>query len=181
MKIYTKTGDKGKTSLVGGERVPKNHLRIETSGAIDELIAHIGIIRGYDLPDKKYNTSFLAIQDALMYCCALVSSPNYQQESKRLKISTKELEKSIDQMETRLPALKNFLLPGGHLVSGHCHLARTVCRRAERLCVSTSETIGLSPDVLPYLNRLSDFLFQISRSLSYDYHVDEILWKPNAS
>ncbi|MGQ0826862.1 MAG: cob(I)yrinic acid a,c-diamide adenosyltransferase [Bacteroidota bacterium] len=180
MKIYTKTGDKGQTSLIGGTRVPKHHIRIEAYGTVDELNSYIGLIRDQqiDEPSKKI---LIEIQDRLFTIgSSLASDP----EKSKMKIpDLKEedvtlLEKEIDKMNENLPEIRSFVLPGGHTTISYCHIARCVCRRAERLTIHLSENSFVADIVIKYLNRLSDYLFVLSRKFTHDLHAQEIPWKP---
>lgn len=180
MKIYTKTGDKGETSLIGGVRVPKYHLRIETYGTVDELNAYIGLIRDQTIKEE-YKTILQEIQDRLFTIGSLLAS---DPEKSKMKIpdlyeeDTRLLETEIDRMNGQLPELKNFILPGGHTFVSYCHLARVVCRRAERLAVQLAETSFVNEIVIVYLNRLSDYLFVLGRSIAHDFGVQEYAWIP---
>jgi cob(I)alamin adenosyltransferase len=182
MKIYTKKGDSGTTQLIGGTRVPKHHLRIEAYGTVDELNSFIGLIRDQQIHPRD-KAILLEIQDRLFTIgSSLASDP----EKSRMKIpDLKEedvmlLEKEIDAMNDKLPEMKSFILPGGHTTVSYCHIARCVCRRAERLSTQLSETAegAVEPIVLKYLNRLSDYLFMLSRMLSHDLKAEEMPWKP---
>jgi cob(I)alamin adenosyltransferase len=178
MKIYTRSGDKGTTSLVGGKRVQKSNLRIEAYGTVDELICHIGLLRdqGSTGMDQQW---LIRIQDRLMVCAAILASDC---EDCRVKIpeiqpsDIKELEDAIDVMEKELPVLTSFILPGGHTVSSIAQIARTVCRRAERRIVEASAKHFVPDIVLQYINRLSDFLFVLSRKLLIDNQGIELKW-----
>jgi cob(I)alamin adenosyltransferase len=180
MKIYTKTGDKGQTSLIGGTRVAKHHLRIETYGTVDELNSYIGLVR--DAFQHEHSKNILKeIQDRLFTIGAsLASDP----EKSRMKIpdllesDVELLEKEIDKMNRHLPELKNFILPGGNIHSSYCHIARCVCRRAERLAVQLYESDRVDEKVIVYLNRLSDYLFVLARFISHTEHSEEIVWNP---
>ncbi len=180
MKIYTRRGDKGETSLIGGNRVPKHHERIEAYGTVDELIAHIGLIRDQEIDDtlKKY---LIEVQDRLMTCAALLAVDNDTQSNSLPEIEQgdiQSLEHEIDCMEEELVPLTSFLLPGGHPTVSICHIARNVCRRAERN-VSRIRSGSVNLDlVFQYLNRLADYLFVLSRRLSKDLNVSENQWKP---
>lgn len=178
MKIYTKTGDKGTTHLIGGKEVPKNHIRIEAYGTLDELIAHIGLLK--DIADNPQQTGFLQdIQNKLMICASVLASDCENCEIKLPEISgsdIQKLESSIDQMETLLPVLKSFVLPGGHIVSSQCHIARTVCRRAERKIIQLSSKLFVPETVLQYINRLSDYLFVLSRKVLHDKGKKDTHW-----
>lgn len=180
MKVYTKTGDKGQTSLIGGTRVPKHHIRIEAYGTVDELNSHIGLIRDQQI-DEESKKILVEIQDRLFTIgSSLASDP----EKSKMKIpDLKEedvtlLEKEIDKMNETLPEMRSFVLPGGHTTVSYCHIARCVCRRAERLTIHLSENSFVAELVIKYLNRLSDYLFVLSRKLSHDLHATEIPWKP---
>jgi len=182
LKIYTKTGDKGQTSLIGGTRVSKHNIRIESYGTVDELNSHIGLIRDQNI-DEHSKTVLIEIQDRLFTIgSSLASDP----ERSKMKIpDLKEedivfLEKEIDKMNEVLPEMKSFVLPGGHTTVSFCHIARCVCRRAERLTIHLSESASGAVDerVIKYLNRLSDYLFVLSRKLSMDLKAVEIPWKP---
>ncbi len=179
-KIYTKTGDKGETSLIGGTRVPKHHLRIESYGTVDELNSYIGLIRDQEI-DLHYKEVLIEIQDRLFTIgSSLASDP----EKSKMKIpDLKEedvllLEREMDKMDESLPEMKSFVLPGGHTTVSYCHIARCVCRRAERMTIHLSETSFVADLVIKYLNRLSDYLFVLSRKLSKDLNAAEIPWKP---
>ncbi|MHC5201208.1 cob(I)yrinic acid a,c-diamide adenosyltransferase [Myroides sp. LJL119] len=187
MKVYTKTGDKGTTALFGGTRVAKNHIRIESYGTLDELNSYIGLIRDQDI-DSQYKQVLIHIQDHLFIAGAILATPVDKEilknGNKRLNIAriTSEdiefLEKQIDQMDQSLPMMTHFVLPGGHTTVSYCHIARCVCRRAERLAVELSETEEIDPRVIQYLNRLSDYLFVLARKLSFDLKAEEIKWIP---
>lgn len=177
MKIYTKTGDKGMTSLLGGTRVAKHHLRIECYGTVDELNSYIGMIRA-NISIEYMLDSIALIQNSLFVVGAtLAADPSKKVQIPLLKEKDLEaLELGIDQMELNLPTLKNFILPGGHTVISYCHIARCVCRRAERLVVSLNETQPVPPIILKYLNRLSDYLFVMGRKVGQELGVNEIIW-----
>ena len=179
MKIYTKTGDKGQTSLIGGTRVPKHHIRIESYGTVDELNSYIGLIRDQQIDDHS-KMILIEIQDRLFTIgSSLASDP----EKSKMKIpdlhesDIELLEKEMDKMNEALPEMRSFILPGGHTTVSFCHLARCVCRRAERLTIHLSEESFVSELVVKYLNRLSDYLFVLSRKLSHDLNAEEIPWK----
>lgn len=180
MKIYTKTGDSGTTSLIGGKRVLKSDGRIDAYGTVDELIAYCGLLRD-TIPDKHYSDLLVKIQDRLMVSASLLAADGEEYVKDLPGISEKDiqfLEKEIDIMEEKLPPLKSFILPGGHPVVSHCHIARTICRRAERKTIYLAETTRVDPLVIKYLNRLSDYLFVLSRLISRDLQADEIPWRP---
>jgi len=180
MKIYTKKGDTGTTQLIGGTRVPKSHLRIEAYGTIDELNSWIGLVRA-QVTDEHSGALLKEIQDRLFTIGSqLASDP----EASRMKVPDLReadiilLEKEMDDMDAALPALKSFVLPGGNASNAICHVARCVCRRAERLSVQLNESEAVEPLVLKYLNRLSDYLFMLARKISRDTHSEEISWEP---
>lgn len=180
MKIYTKTGDKGYTSLIGGTRVPKHHLRIESYGTVDELNSYIGLIRDQQITDA-YQAILKEIQDRLFTIgSALASDP----ERSKMKIpdlhlsDIELLENEIDTMNEHLPPLKHFILPGGNTASSFCHVARCVCRRAERVTVHLAEDSFVDEKVTIYLNRLSDYLFVLSRKLCFNDQIPENQWIP---
>lgn len=187
MKVYTKTGDKGTTSLFGGARVPKHHLRIESYGTIDELNSYIGLIRDQDI-NPFYKTILMEIQDRLFTVGAIMATPpekevlkNGQQRLNINRISEKDvnlLEVQIDAMDAELPPMTHFVLPGGHSTVSYCHITRCVCRRAERLATHLNEEEPIDEAVLTYLNRLSDYLFVLARKLSHDLKTEEIKWIP---
>jgi len=179
-KIYTRSGDKGKTALIGGTRVPKYDIRIDAYGTVDELNAYIGLIRDMDI-DFRSKDILLEIQDRLF---TLESS--LAQDGKLLSYTlpalqpedVKLLEKEMDKMNEQLPGLTSFILPGGHPIVSYCHIARTVCRRAERLTVRMNEQFPTNTLNIRYLNRLSDYLFVLARKFSKDLEVPESLWNP---
>lgn len=179
MKIYTKTGDKGKTSLIGGTRVPKHHQRIEAYGTIDELMAHIGLLND-ELTESGLKTVMLEIQDRLMTCASVLAADCEDCEVKIPEIIPEDiefLEQLIDAYDKELEPLRMFVLPGGHVVASHCHIARTVCRRAERIVTGLAENFYVPEYVIQYLNRLSDYLFILSRKILKDFNIDEIRWR----
>jgi len=178
-KIYTKTGDKGQTSLYGGRRLPKSHIRIDAYGTIDELNSHIGLIRD-QLTDDSLRDLLKNIQDRLFTIGAnLASDPEKEMKVPDILMSDVELlEKAIDEMNQTLPALKNFILPGGHTTVSYCHIARCVCRRAERIIVALQQVEPVEEIVLIYINRLSDYLFVLGRKLSMDLGAEEVAWAP---
>ncbi len=180
MKIYTKTGDEGQTSLIGGTRVSKAHLRIETYGTIDELNSYIGLVRDQSINNKR-QAVLLEIQDRLF---TIGSSLAADPEKSKMKIPDLKveditlLEQEIDAMTNLLPELRNFILPGGHQAISFAHIARCVCRRAERLCIALQTTEFVADLVGKYLNRLSDYLFTLCRAMHQDLEVPETAWKP---
>jgi cob(I)alamin adenosyltransferase len=178
-KIYTKTGDSGETSLFGGARVPKNHLRVEAYGTVDELNSYIGLL--HDLsPTPQYTLILREIQDRLFTIGSILASdPAKNKAVPDLKTTDIELlEQEIDTMEATLPALKNFILPGGHTTVSFCNIARTVCRRAERLAVALDVNEKIAPLSIRYLNRLSDYLFVLGRKWGQDLGAAELIWRP---
>jgi cob(I)alamin adenosyltransferase len=180
MKIYTKTGDKGTTSLIGGKRVPKYHNRIEAYGTVDELIASVSLVRDY-VTDPHIKEILLETEDRLMTCASILAA-DCNDCMERLPVIKESdltlLENEIDQMEVELKPLKSFILPGGHPLVSHCHVARTVCRRAERVSNKLASETFVPEPVLRYLNRLSDYLFVLARKLSKDLNINEIPWIP---
>ena len=180
MKIYTRTGDKGKTTLAGGKPVPKTHVRIEAYGTLDELIAHISLL--YDLiQDEQVKAFLLKTEDRLMTCAAILASDCDDCQVKIPEIRESDilsLESAIDAMESVLPPLKSFVLPGGNAIASKCHIARTVCRRAERQIIHVSSKLFVPESVIKYVNRLSDYLFVLSRKVLHDSGGKDILWKP---
>jgi cob(I)alamin adenosyltransferase len=178
-KIYTKTGDEGETSLFGGKRLLKNNIRIEAYGTVDELNAFVGLVR--DFVTDGYSKEMLkAIQDILFTIGAnLASDPGKSMPVPDIKPSDVEaLESAIDNMESQLPVLKNFILPGGHPLISYCHLARCVCRRAERQVISLNEVEAVEAILLQYLNRLSDYFFVLGRYQGQILQVEEVVWRP---
>lgn len=177
-KIYTKTGDKGETSLFGGRRLSKNHLRIEAYGTVDELNAHIGLVRDLVEPAGVGSLLFEVQNRLFVLGSSLACDPDSQPLVPDLKASDIQvLEQEIDRMEEGLPPLKHFILPGGHPTVSHCHIARCVCRRAERLCVALAQEEQVEPLILEYLNRLSDYLFVLSRHIGKQSGAEEVIWK----
>lgn len=180
MKVYTKKGDKGTTSLIGGTRVPKHSLRIESYGTVDELNSYIGLIRDQDIA-AEYKTQLLEIQDRLF---TIGSSLAADPEKSKMKLpdllesDVTFLEEMMDAMDATLPEMRFFVLPGGHTTVSFCHLARCVCRRAERITTNLQEHEFVAPLVMQYLNRLSDYLFVLSRKLTQDLQAEEHPWKP---
>lgn len=179
-KVYTKTGDDGTTGLVGGNRVRKSSLRLDAYGTVDELNSYIGLIRSIT-GDEEIKTWLLDIQNKLFVIGSkLASDEKGKQITQKLKCTGDDivmLEEAIDRMEESLQPLQNFILPGGSPLVSYCHIARTVCRRAERLVVQLAETVDTEALIIQYLNRLSDFMFVLSRKVAKDQGVDEIPWK----
>ena len=180
MKVYTKKGDTGTTGLIGGTRLPKHHIRIESYGTVDELNSYIGLLRDL-IENKDITILLLEIQDRLFTLGSLLASDPEKSKMQLPQIKEKDielLEKSIDAMDETLPPMKFFVLPGGHPTVSHCHIARCICRRAERLVTELGENAAVDPLILAYLNRLSDYLFMLSRKLSADLGAEEQPWHP---
>jgi cob(I)alamin adenosyltransferase len=181
VKIYTKVGDKGKTSLLGGKVVSKNHLRIEAYGSVDELVSFCGLLK--DTYSSTYYYGFLSeIQSKLMAIASLLATddPELAKTLPSLKQSDiNSIEREIDKMEKTLAPLRYFIIPGGNIAVSTCHLVRTVCRRAERVIISLSELEEVNDLILIYLNRLSDFFFVLARLISNDLNVQEVRWNPS--
>ena len=180
MKIYTKTGDKGITSLLGGLRVPKSDLRIDAYGTIDELNSYIGLLRDQDVNQDRADL-LKEIQDRLFTIGADLATVPGKENVKKPDLHFEDiemLELEMDKMEESLPPLTAFILPGGHQSVSFCHLARTVCRRAERITVELASFEQVSDLVIQYLNRLSDFLFVLGRAMGQELGVEETTWKP---
>lgn len=187
MKIYTKTGDQGTTSLLGGTRVEKHHMRIDSYGTLDELNSWLGLLRDQEI-EAHYREILSLVQNKLFTIGALLATD----PKKSLLKSGKQrltiegildddvvlLEHEIDAMNATLPEMTHFVLPGGHPTVSYCHIARTVCRRAERLATQLNEKEPLEQQILPYMNRLSDYLFVLARKLSQDLKVKEVKWIP---
>ena len=181
MKVYTKTGDKGKTSLFGGKRVLKNDAQIESYGNIDELNSWVGMLRDLSKSDKE-KLVLLEIQETLFTAGSYLATDSSKKGSLKLpslsELMISKLEAEMDEMDANLPAMKFFVLPGGHTSVSSCHIARTVCRRAERSIVAlSSEDVDID-FVKRYVNRLSDYLFVLSRKWVVDFKAEEIPWKP---
>ena len=182
MKIYTKTGDKGTTSLIGGTKVPKSHLRIEAYGTVDELNSYIGLCKDL-LTDEQGQKVLLEVQDRLFTIGSSLACDPIKEPKMRIpdlkETDIELLEKEIDRMEETLPPMKCFILPGGHTTLSHLHIARCVCRRAERCCVRLElESLEVEEIIIKYLNRLSDYLFVLSRYTGHQLKAEEIPWKP---
>lgn len=176
MKIYTRSGDTGETSVIGGLRLPKHHSRIEAYGTVDELIAWIGLLRSEE-QDCVRVEELTAIQSVLMSCCAVIATPPSAMLPEGVTIDgTSDLERSIDDMESKLPPLKSFILPGGNRSAANTNIARCVCRRAERAVLRLNATEKVDPDIIRYLNRLSDYLFVLTRCLTYEFGSEEVKW-----
>ena len=187
MKVYTKTGDSGTTALFGGTRVSKDNIRIESYGTVDELNSYIGLVRDQEM-NSHYKSILIEIQDRLFTVGAILATPPEKEVMKNGELRLKNLgiietdvellEKEIDSMEDALPQMTHFVLPGGHTTVSYCHLARCVCRRAERLAVQLNHEEPINEMAIKYLNRLSDYLFVLARKLSFDLKADEVKWIP---
>jgi cob(I)alamin adenosyltransferase len=182
LKIYTKTGDKGTTTLIGGTKVSKSNIRIETYGTVDELNSWIGLVN--DQINHKHSKKILKeIQDRLFTIgSSLACDPEKEPKMKIPDLHETDielLEKEIDRMNEKMPAMKSFILPGGHVAVSSAHVARCVCRRSERLCVTLlDQNMFVEQLVLKYLNRLSDYLFVLARFIGFRLKVEEIPWRP---
>ena len=180
MKVYTKTGDKGETSLFGGTRVSKANSRIHAYGTVDELNSYLGLLRDLSA-QKNRNTELERIQDRLFTLGAILATEREDSLKKLPRIKRDDvvyLEGAIDQMDASLEPLTSFVLPGGHPTVSYCHVARCVCRRAERLTVELAEHSKMDVLVVKYLNRLSDYLFVLSRFLAKTLEVKQTPWVP---
>jgi cob(I)alamin adenosyltransferase len=180
MKIYTKTGDEGTTALFGGKRVSKANLRIETYGTVDELNSWLGVLRDQEINQKRRDV-LVEIQDRLFTIGSILATepgntkvriPSLQESDITL------LEKQMDEMDSQLAPMRFFVLPGGHISISYTHVARTVCRRAERLIIALHDQEPVEPMVIKYMNRLSDYLFVLSRKVTAELNTDETPWKP---
>lgn len=178
-KLYTKTGDDGTTGLVGGSRVKKYDNRLEAYGTVDELNAAIGVIRSNNLSDDILK-SLINVQNKLFNIGSLLASDEKGKKfTANLLITQKhieELEKTIDKIEEDLPEIKHFVLPGGEIISAQCHVARTICRRAERRILEFAEGEPVQTEIIVYINRLSDFLFALARKIAYINNAIEEKW-----
>ncbi|AFK02471.1 ATP/cobalamin adenosyltransferase [Emticicia oligotrophica DSM 17448] len=181
MKIYTKTGDEGTTSLVGGTRISKADLKIEAYGTVDELNSWIGLVRDQPINDAR-KAILKEIQDRLFTIGSDLASEPEQVRRKKIpdlfETDIALLEQEMDKMDTELPALRAFILPGGNQSVSYTHIARTVCRRAERLSIRLSKEEEVNPLIIKYLNRLSDYLFVLSRKMTQELGSEEVNWKP---
>lgn len=179
MKIYTKTGDKGMTSLIGGTRVAKNSVRLEAYGTVDELNSYLGLIRSY-ATEETIAKELAGIQSVLFEVGGhLATDTAAIAPTKRLEVGddkTTALEKAIDRMDAELPPLHSFVLPGGDKAASVCHIARTVCRRAERRILDVCQSYEVDESVVKYINRLSDYLFVLARKLAHDNGTEELKW-----
>ncbi|MEM9857300.1 MAG: cob(I)yrinic acid a,c-diamide adenosyltransferase [Bacteroidota bacterium] len=180
MKVYTKTGDKGTTALFGGSRVPKSHIRIDSYGTVDELNSYIGLLRDQSV-NKTRSAILIEIQDRLFTVGSILATEPGNEKVKVPSLDSEDitkLENAMDQMDLRLPAMKSFVLPGGHESVSFCHVARCVCRRAERLVIELNQHEPVSELVYQYLNRLSDYLFVLSRLMAQELKIVETPWVP---
>jgi len=180
-KVYTKTGDAGTTSLLGGVRVEKNHPRIEAYGTLDELNVYLGAIRDFDIEDSL-KEDIVTIQRALMKISSVLAAAKIDSEKIKPLIPTQKdieyLEKKIDEMEENLPPLKYFVIPGGNAIVTACHKARVICRRAERNVVALTSIFQVPVIIITYLNRLSDYLFVLGRKIANNNGFMETPWVP---
>jgi cob(I)alamin adenosyltransferase len=180
MKIYTKTGDTGTTALFGGKRVSKADLRIDTYGTVDELNSWVGMVRDQEV-NKKRESVLVEIQDRLFTIGSILATEPGNTKVKIPSLQADDilfLEKEIDAMDAALPPMKSFVLPGGHPSVSACHVARTVCRRAERLIIALHQAEQVDDQVIRYVNRLSDYLFMLSRMVAMELQAPETPWKP---
>ena len=180
MKIYTKTGDKGTTALIGGKRVPKNHIRIEAYGTADELISYLALLRDSDIK-QSHKDFLLIIQEDLMVLSSILAADCddcFKNLPKLSQDSIVRVENEIDRLDESLEMLKSFIIPGGHAAVSICHIARTVSRRLERVVLSLNENYQQPEAVMVYINRLSDYLFTLARAIAADKKIKEIIWKP---
>jgi cob(I)alamin adenosyltransferase len=179
MKIYTRTGDKGTTGLIGGTRVKKNDIRLDAYGTVDELNSFLGVVRSLQ-EDVHADKLLEKIQIKLFvigaHLATDVTISIIKKQMPVLDADISELENEMDEINEQLPELRNFILPGGCQATAFCHVARTVCRRAERLIVELAEKVEIDPNLIVYINRLSDYLFVLSRKVSKDQKTPEILW-----
>jgi len=181
MKIYTKNGDRGKTSLIGGRKVSKHDLQVEAYGSIDELNSFMGLLKDYSKNDE-INQVLFKVQLKLFTIGSILAQENTSTNSailEKLNISAKDtnfIELQIDKLEKKLPKLSKFIIPGGHKLVSYCHVSRSICRRAERKITKLSDSVKLDSNILPYINRLSDFLFVLSRYFSKELDIKESYW-----
>lgn len=180
MKIYTKTGDEGTTSLFGGKRVSKANLRIDAYGTVDELNSWVGVLRDQEI-NRGRKEILLVVQDRLFTIGSVLATEPGNTKVKIPQLVDEDvslLEKEIDEMDSALPPMRSFVLPGGNSSVSFCHVARTVCRRAERLVIGLHQSEPVDPQVIKYLNRLSDYLFVLSRKMAHELGIEESPWKP---
>ena len=180
MKIYTKTGDKGETSLIGGSRISKTHPQIEAYGTIDELMAYVALLRDMEI-GVNIKDDLLIILDRLMTSASMLARGPGTERIILPELDDQDiifLEKGIDEMENDLPPLNSFILPGGHIFVSYCHIARTVCRRAERNLLRVEAQVPGRDIIEKFLNRLSDYLFILSRKIARDLNAGQVKWDP---
>lgn len=180
MKVYTRTGDAGTTGLLGGTRLPKNHIRIEAYGSVDELNANIGLLRDQDAL-ARYRAELITIQEDLFVLGSHLASDPEKNKMKLPELRPdriEQLEMAMDALDASLPEMRNFVLPGGHPAVSQCHVTRCVCRRAERATIALAQTSFVQDATIRYLNRLSDYFFVLSRKLTQDLDVEETPWLP---
>ncbi|MFY0689389.1 MAG: cob(I)yrinic acid a,c-diamide adenosyltransferase [Cyclobacteriaceae bacterium] len=180
-KLYTKTGDRGTTSLLGGEKVSKSHIRIESYGNVDELNAFIGLLKDQASVETRIKEQLYWTQEHLFNIGSLLAAkPDFKgfELPKISETETKQLEQWIDRYDETLPAMKYFILPGGHQAVSYCHVCRTVCRRTERSVILLAENEPIDENILKFLNRLSDYFFILARKLGHDLNVPETPWVP---
>ncbi len=183
MKVYTKKGDTGTTGLIGGTRLPKHHIRIESYGTVDELNSYIGLLRDL-MNDENKSEVLIEIQDRLFTIGSHLAADPVKSKMTLPELFESDvtfLENQIDTMDETLPPMKFFVLPGGNAVVSHCHIARCICRRAERLIAHLNESETVEPLISAYMNRLSDYLFVLSRKLAHELHATETPWKPRTN
>ncbi len=183
MKVYTKKGDKGTTGLIGGTRLPKHHIRIESYGTVDELNSYIGLLRDL-IHEGSKSQVLIEIQDRLFTIGSHLAADPVKSKMTLPELFESDityLENQIDEMDNELPPMKFFVLPGGNVVVSQCHIARCICRRAERLVAQLSESEPVEPLISAYMNRLSDYLFVLSRKLAHELNATETPWKPRTS
>ncbi|MFT4833262.1 MAG: cob(I)alamin adenosyltransferase [Marinoscillum sp.] len=184
MKLYTKTGDKGQTSLLGGKKVAKSHLRIDAYGNIDELNSFIGLLKDHPQVEPRIGNQFYWIQENLFSLGSILATePGFSgfKLPEITEVEIKQLEVWIDKATAELPELKNFILPSGHQVVSLCHVCRTVCRRAERSIVALSEEESVDETLIKFTNRLSDYFFVMARKMAQLLNVPETPWSPGAN
>lgn len=180
MKVYTRTGDAGTTGLLGGTRLPKNHIRIEAYGSVDELNANIGLLRDQDAL-ARYRAELITIQEDLFVLGSHLASDPEKNKMKLPELRPdriEQLEMAMDALDATLPEMRNFVLPGGHPAISQCHVTRCVCRRAERATIALAQTSFVQDATIRYLNRLSDYFFVLSRKITQDLDVEETPWLP---
>ncbi len=180
-KVYTKTGDKGETSLFGGTRVPKTHPRIETYGTLDELNVFAGAIRDFDI-NKNLKDQIIWIQEKLMVISSILATEKESAKTKLPQLSENDitkLEKYIDEFEAILPEQTAFVIPGGNAAGSSAHKARVICRKTERQILLLTQTVEVEETIIHFLNRLSDYFFVLSRKIAFDLKVEETFWEPN--